>query len=227
MDPLFERRSLTKTVHLNPKFIQNDMRLPLLAQLKMDYEGRCLAEGYIERNSITIEPNGWTAGRLNYIRGGVDYSVTFQADICMPHVGQKFKAPVKLRSKIGVHAETPPIKVLLPRDLHFDNPDFDIIAENDEVEFEVIGSQFKQQDDTIVVVGKLMTKIKPDTEQPLLASVSMPEAEESKAVSFSENPSEEKHVMITSEAQQAKTGTRRKLKKPNDDVNTNDLVLSV
>jgi len=226
MDPLFERRELTKTVHLSAKFIQNNIQSSLLAQVKMDYEGRCLAEGYIERNSITVIEN--SVGKVNYIRGGVDYSVRFQADICMPHVGQKFKAPVKLRSKIGIHAETPPIKVLLPRDLHFDNEDFDSIVENDEIEFEVIGSQFKQQDDTIVVVGKLMTKIKPDTEQPLLASVTMPETQESSTVSFAENSSEEKRVTISPESQQTKsTGIRRKLKKPTDDLNTNDLVLSV
>ena len=227
MDPLFERRELTKTIHLNAKFIQKNIQSSLLAQVKMSYEGRCLSEGYIERNSITVVE--YSVGKINYIRGGVDYSVRFQADICMPHVGQKFKAPVKLRSKIGIHAETPPIKVLLPRDLHFDNPDFDNINENDEVEFEVIGSQFKQHDDNIVVVGKLLMKVKPDTEQPMLSSMMIPEVQDQdqKSVSFTENSSEEKKVTITSDVQQAKTGTRRKLKKPTDDLNTNELVLSV
>jgi DNA-directed RNA polymerase subunit E'/Rpb7 len=222
MDPLFERRELTKLVHLNSKFVQKHIQPHLLAQLKMDYEGRCLTEGYIERNSITIIE--YSIGKSNYVRGGVDYSIRFQADICMPHVGQKFKAPVKLRSKIGIHAETPPIKILLPRDLHFENAEFDTIVENDEVEFEVIGSQFKQQDSTIVVIGKLLTKVKADVEEPLLMSAQIPEFVEPK---FSENATEEKQVTITSDTQQSKTGTRRKLKKPTDDLNTNELVLAI
>jgi DNA-directed RNA polymerase subunit E'/Rpb7 len=220
MDPLFERRELTKLVHLNSKFVKNNIQPYLLAQLKMDYEGRCLTEGYIERNSITIIE--YSIGKSNYVRGGVDYSIRFQADICMPHVGQKFKAPVRLRSKIGIHAETPPIKILLPRDLHFENTEFDSIAENDEVEFEVIGSQFKQQDDTIVVIGKLLTKVKAEVEEPLLMSTQI---DETPVVNFSESAPEEKQVTITPDL--PKTGTRRKLKKPSDDLNTNDVVLAI
>lgn len=220
MDPLFERRELTKLVHLNSKFVKNNIQPSLLAQLKMDYEGRCLTEGYIERNSITIIE--YSIGKLNYVRGGVDYSIRFQADICMPHVGQKFKAPVRLRSKIGIHAETPPIKILLPRDLHFENTEFDTIAENDEVEFEVIGSQFKQQDDTIVVIGKLLTKVKAEVEEPLLMST---QVDETPVINFSESAPEEKQVTITPDL--PKTGTRRKLKKPTDDLNTNDVVLAI
>ena len=123
MDPLFERRQLTKKVHVNSKFLQKNVQSSLLSQLKANYENRCISEGFVQRNSVTIV--NYSLGRANYIKGGVDYDVVFQADICMPHAGQRFKAPVKLRSKIGIHVETPPIKVLIPRDLHIGNEDFD------------------------------------------------------------------------------------------------------
>jgi DNA-directed RNA polymerase subunit E'/Rpb7 len=227
MDPLFERRELTKTVHLSARTVHKSIEKSLLTELRLSYEARCLAEGYIERNSITVVQ--YSFGKINYTRGGIDYNVRFQADICMPHVGQKFKAPVKLRSKIGIHAETPPIKVLLPRDLHFDNPDFDTINDNEEVEFEVIGTQFKQQDDTIVVVGKLLTKVKPDIEQPLMSQNVVPDlSDQPLASTSSENASDEKRVVVTAASQpQAKTGIRRKLKKATDDVNTNEHVLTL
>jgi DNA-directed RNA polymerase subunit E'/Rpb7 len=130
MDPLFERRNLKKLVHIHSKFLQKNIQASLLAQLKMNYEGTCIPEGFIEQNSITIL--NYSVGRANYIKGGVDYSGEFQADICMPHAGQKFRAPVKLRSKIGIHAETPPIKVLIPRDLHLGNEDFENIKVDDD-----------------------------------------------------------------------------------------------
>lgn len=156
MDPLFERRELTKKVNIHAKFMQKNIQSSLMAQLKMQYQGRCSAEGYIHKDSLTIL--NYSLGRANYLKGGMDYHVTIQADICLPHIGQKFKAPIKLRSKIGLHAELLPIKILIPRDLHIGNDEFDTINTDDEVEFEVIGSQFKQGDEFIIVVGKLISK---------------------------------------------------------------------
>jgi DNA-directed RNA polymerase subunit E'/Rpb7 len=154
MDPLFERRELSKKVKIHSKFIQRNIQASLLAQLKMQYQGRCSAEGYINKDSLTIV--NYSLGRVDYIKGGVNYDVIIQADVCLPHPGQKLKAPVTLRSKIGVHAETGPIKVLIPRDLHIGNDQFDSISAEEEVEFEVIGSQFKQGDEYIIIVGKLI-----------------------------------------------------------------------
>jgi DNA-directed RNA polymerase subunit E'/Rpb7 len=175
MDPLFERRELSKKVHIHSKFLQKNMQASVLAQLKMNVEGRCSAEGFIQRNSITITK--YSLGRTNYVKGGVDYDVQFQADICMPHEGQKFKAPVTVRSKVGIHAETPPLKVLIPRDLHIGNADFENVKVGEDIEFEVIGSQFRQQDTDIIVVAKLLSKIAPDVENPLVAPT-MPTADE-------------------------------------------------
>jgi DNA-directed RNA polymerase subunit E'/Rpb7 len=152
------------------------MQASILAQLKMNYEGKCSAEGYIQRNSITIV--NYSLGRSNYIKGGVDYDVQFQADVCLPHAGQIFKAPVVVRSKIGIHADTPPIKVLIPRDLHIGNENFEKVEIGDDVEFEVVGSTFKQQDRDIVVVARLVGSVKetvkeaePEAEVPVVAEV--------------------------------------------------------
>jgi DNA-directed RNA polymerase subunit E'/Rpb7 len=154
MDPLFERRELKKKVHIDSKFLQRNMNASILAQLKMNYEGICSAEGFIERNSVTLKE--YALGKTNYVKGGSDWDVTFQADVCLPHPGQKLKARVTVRSKVGIHAETPPIKVLIPRDLYFGNEEFAKIEEGDDIEFEVVGSQFKQKDTEIIVVGKLL-----------------------------------------------------------------------
>jgi DNA-directed RNA polymerase subunit E'/Rpb7 len=157
MDPLFERRELTKKVHIHSKHLQRNIQSSLLAQLKTHYQGRCLAEGYIQPDSFTILK--YSVGRANYLKGGVDYDVTFQCDVCLPHSGQHFKGKVVLVSKAGLHIELAPLKVLIPRDLHLGNPTFEGIQMDMETEFEVIGSQFKQGDETIVVVGKLVGQV--------------------------------------------------------------------
>jgi DNA-directed RNA polymerase subunit E'/Rpb7 len=154
MDPLFERRELTKKVHIHAKYIQKNIQSSLLAQLKNHYQGRCLAEGYIHPDSFTILK--YSVGRANYLRGGVDYDVSFQADVCLPHPGQTFRGNVVLVSRIGLEVELSPLKVLIPRDLHLGNPTFEKIQSGQEVEFKVVGSQFKQGDEDIVVVATLV-----------------------------------------------------------------------
>ena len=163
-DPLFERRALVRNVHVDAKFLQRNIEASLLAQLRHKYEGVCAAEGYLLQRSIAILEH--SLGRTNFIKGGLDYTVKFQADVCMPHPGQTFRAPVALKSKIGIHAEMTPLKVLLPRDLHIGNGDFETVKEGEDIEFEVVGSRFQQGDDSIVVLGKLKTLIKPAAEAP-------------------------------------------------------------
>lgn len=160
MDPLVERRELTRNVHLVAKDLKRNIEASLLAQLRHQFEGRCVPEGFLMRRSITVVEH--SLGRMNLIRGGLDYVVKFQADVCLPHPGQLFRAPVVLKSKIGLHAELPPLKILLPRDLHIGNGEFDEATEQQEIEVEVIGSRFQQGDETIVVLGKLRSLVKPE-----------------------------------------------------------------
>jgi DNA-directed RNA polymerase subunit E'/Rpb7 len=212
MDPLFERRELTKKVHIHARFLQRNIQASLMAQLKMQYQGRCLTEGYIQKDSITITK--YSVGRANYIRGGVDYDVAFQADMCMPHVGQRFKAPVVLKSKIGLHAEVTPIKVLIPRDLHIGNDSFEAIEVAREIEFEVVGAQFKQGDDEIIVVGKLLALVQPEPE--LLGNTPLFGSTEGLDVPpLDLNSGSDKKIVITAPVAEEKP-KRRKLKRQDE-----------
>jgi DNA-directed RNA polymerase subunit E'/Rpb7 len=175
-DPLFERRALVRNIHIDSRFLQRNIQASLLAQLRLKYEGVCVAEGYIQRRSITIVEH--SLGRTNLIKGGLDYTVKFQADVCMPHPGQVFRAPVTLKSKIGVHAEMTPMKALLPRDIHIGSTDFEQIKEKEEIEFEVVGARFQQGDDSIVVLGKLRNIVLPSQQQETGASNAAASVEE-------------------------------------------------
>jgi DNA-directed RNA polymerase subunit E'/Rpb7 len=209
MDPMFERRQLSNKVHVHSKYIQKNMLPSILAQLKTTIEGRCISEGYVQKDSITVI--SYSLGRVNQIKGGVDYDVVFQADICFPHPGQIFKAAVALRSKIGVHADVTPLNILIPRDLHIGNQEFEQLELNQDFEFEVIGPQFKQQDKVIVVVGRLRTALKPAPLQPLLHAIIEPVVPILNQ-NIGTNNEEKIVTVLPTETTTKKT---RKLKKPN------------
>ena len=157
VDPLFERRELVRVLGVPAKYVQRNIRGSLLAQLGGQVEGKCGVEGYVQpKSSVILEHS---LGRVDMLHSGVQYRVRFHADICYPHVGQIFKAPVSFRSKIGIHAELAPVKILLPRDLHIGNAEFDSIADSDEIMFSVLGAEFKQNDESIFVLGRLIQKV--------------------------------------------------------------------
>lgn len=204
MDPLFERRELTRKVHINAKAIQKNMATSLHQQLKGNYEGKCSSEGYIQPDSVSVV--SYSLGRINMLKGGVDYDVIFQADTCLPHPGQVFKASVSLRSKIGIHADISPLKVLIPREIHIGNTDFDKAEIGQDIEFEVVGSQFKQLDRDIIVLGKLRSAIAPSPLMPLLGMEERVEIPEFKAPE-----GDEKVVTVTKTEPEKK---KKRLKKP-------------
>jgi len=154
---MFERRELTRVLPVHSKHLQRNIQSSLLSQIKAQIEGRCGVEGYVQpKSSVIIE---YSLGRMSILKSGVNYRVKFQADICLPHKGQQVTGvPVLFRSKIGVHAELNPLKFLLPRDLHIGNADFEAIVENDTLELEVLGAEFKQNDESIFVLAKLLKR---------------------------------------------------------------------
>jgi DNA-directed RNA polymerase subunit E'/Rpb7 len=154
---MFERRELTRVLPVHSKHLQRNIQSSLLSQIKAQVEGRCGVEGYVQpRSSVILE---YSLGRMSILKSGVNYRVKFQADICLPHKGQQIAgAPVMFRSKIGVHAEVSPLKILLPRDLHIGNEEFESIVENDTLDIEVLGAEFKQNDESIFVLAKLLKR---------------------------------------------------------------------
>lgn len=154
---MFERRELTRVLPVHSKHLQRNIQSSLLSQIKAQVEGRCGVEGYVQpRSSVILE---YSLGRMSILKSGVNYRVKFQADICLPHKGQQItNAPVMFRSKIGVHAEVSPLKILLPRDLHIGNEEFESIVENDTLDIEVLGAEFKQNDESIFVLAKLLKR---------------------------------------------------------------------
>jgi len=203
MDPLFERREMVRNVHILSKFLQKNMLQPLVNQLRMNLEGHCSSEGFILPQSITILE--YSIGRTNYVKGGIDFEVRFQADVCFPHRGQIFHGTTEVRSKIGIHAVLPPLKILIPRDLHIGNQEFDSIELGKEIEFEVITSNFKQMDKDIIIIGKLRSELKAAPLMPLLY------AEQDIKIKETSAPSEsELKVVNVTEVQEPK---KRKLKR--------------
>jgi DNA-directed RNA polymerase subunit E'/Rpb7 len=206
-EKMFERRELVRVVTVPSKHLQKNIQSSILMYLKSHVEGRCGVEGYVQpKTSVIIDHS------LGRVGGQVSYRVKFQADICLPHKGQILKAPVTLRSKIGVHAESSPLRVLLPRDLHIGNTEFEQIVEKDEVEFEVLGAEFKQNDEQMFVLARLIKRI-PAAAPSSIQEVQVPTIEEARPSAKTAAEDEVMQVVIKpTEGAEPKEKVRRKRK---------------
>jgi DNA-directed RNA polymerase subunit E'/Rpb7 len=211
---MFERRELVRVLNVGAKHLQRNIQSSLLSQIKSQVEGRCGTEGYVQPNtSVILE---YSVGNVNILRSGTSYRVRFQADICYPHKGQILKVPVTFRSKIGVHAEMSPLRVLLPRDLHIANTEFEQIQEKDELELEVLGAEFKQNDEQIFVLGKLIKRIPAaaPTDTGDVQSVVVPTIEDTKTASKSSDGGDEvKSVRIVEPSESSTTARKEPVRR--------------
>ena len=229
---MFERRELTRVLPVHSKHLQRNIQSSLLSQIKAQIEGRCGVEGYVQpKSSVIME---YSLGRMSILKSGVNYRVKFQADICLPHKGQQItNAPVLFRSKIGVHAELKPLKFLLPRDLHIGNPEFEAIVENDTLDIEVLGAEFKQNDESIFVLAKLLKRT-PSAAEPDAAAappaIEVPTIEGAAAGAGAGSSSEEVKSVVFKQPSEGELSAaavpgprrRKKLLKPTTAVITDD-----
>jgi len=101
--------------------------------------------------------------------------------------------------------------VLLPRDLHIGNPDFETVKEGETIEFEVVGARFQQGDDSIVVLGQLKSLIQPAKEEAPAAASESAEPVVAAGVSNAAGDSALRKVVVeASAAKPAEGGVRRK-----------------
>jgi len=225
---MFERRELTRVLPVHSKHLQRNIQSSLLSQIKAQVEGRCGVEGYVQpKSSVILE---YSLGRMSILKPGVNYRVKFQADICLPHKGQQVtNVPVLFRSKIGVHAELKPLKFLLPRDLHIGNTEFEAIVENDTLDLEVLGAEFKQNDESIFVLAKLLKRTPASAESAETAgpATEVPTLEPASASAGAGSDGEVKAVVFKQPSESELTAAaaprrRKKLLKPTSAVITED-----
>ena len=87
-----------------------------ILQTLINLEGKCIGEGYVQRNSVKVMTHS-----SGILRGKqVLLDVVFEARICHPVEGMKIRCIIKNVTKAGIRAETDeeisPIVVFIARD---------------------------------------------------------------------------------------------------------------
>jgi len=166
-DTLYHRCLLEIKILLLPNEIGlNKTQDNLQKSIASRIEGKCITEGFVRPNSVTIKQYSSGIIKGEYI----EFHVNFECKICLPADGMWLKnCKVRSKTKAGIHADvydgsTIPITVFVLRD-HFANTErYEKINEDNYINVKVIGSRFELNDDCIEVIGEIMPSTSSNTQ---------------------------------------------------------------
>lgn len=149
---------LTRRVVLPFKALGNNITELILENLVDEYEGKCVKEGFIKKNSIRII--NFTTGKLKST--SVIFNVNFECLVCSPVEGMTMKVLVKNVTKAGLRCEikggSSPVIVFIARDHHYKSKNFSNIKVDDEIIIRVVGIRYELNDTYISIIGELVNK---------------------------------------------------------------------
>jgi len=172
---VYTRCLINRKIILPITSIGKNLQKVIEENVKDNYEGKCLVEGYIKNDSTKIIT--YSSGII-YRGNNISFEVVFECDVCFPVEGMNIQCVVKNVTKAGIRAESAnevpsPIVVFVAKDHHFNVPHFSEIQEGDKINVRVIGQRFELNDKYISIIGELI-KDKPDYTQQKTKIMSKP-----------------------------------------------------
>ena len=155
MKSILERKVCLDITEIG-KNVKNNLEMKLEKMLS----GKCVNEGYIKPNSIKINNSNYSAGNIN--SSLVEFTVIFEAMVCLPMDDMKIECVCKTITKAGIHAQViddngnMPITIFIARDHHHLDPNFSEVKVGDKIISSIIGIRYELDDDFICAIGKLV-----------------------------------------------------------------------
>ena len=121
-----------------------------------EIEGKCIEEGFIKSGSVSL---------INHSSAIVDginciFEIMFNALVCRPVDGMKFKCIVKNITKAVIRAETnekkSPVVVFIARDHNYSNKYFSTVKTDQIITIRVIGIRYELNDEYISILAELI-----------------------------------------------------------------------
>lgn len=155
MENIYFNCVLTKKIVVHSKYLNENINNYIDNYLKEKTEGKCIDEGYVKIDSIKFLKKSVGILLGSKFTGDITYDVAYSATICNPVNGNIIETSVKSINKFGILCTNGPLKIIIARQLHQNDNDFNDIKENDVIKVEVIGKRFSLNDKEIQIVAKI------------------------------------------------------------------------
>jgi len=161
---IYFKNIITKEVLIPFNNVGDNIEEILKEKIKHKYEGKCIPEGYIKKNSSRIIT--YSCGVIN--ANSVKYTVAFECDVCNPVEGMLIQCKCIQITKAGIRAvyvsknesDVSPVNIFVAREHHVNSNILNKTKENDLIKIKVIGIRYELNDSYIAILGEIKEIIK-------------------------------------------------------------------
>jgi DNA-directed RNA polymerase subunit E'/Rpb7 len=151
---LFEEKLFLSPKDMNQISMKNTIDTILLRHLSSKLEGRCSKHGFVIPGSLEILSRSMGTIENGTYTGNILFHVQTQGRVYNPVNGTRLIGTIEKQNKMGLYSiYKNSIRILIPRDLHIGNEDFDKLVKGDTIEVELRKSRFQIHDPFILSVG--------------------------------------------------------------------------
>jgi hypothetical protein len=149
----------TKVV-LNPKDLSKDIEnidALLQEKIRTQYESKCNRSGYVLPNTIKMLSRSIGMIEKGRYTGDILFYAEVQCKVLQPPDGFGLVGEVIRKNKMGMYVNyKDAIRIMIPRDLHIGNVEFDSVQVGDRVRVEIKKSRYQVNDTYILSVGMFL-----------------------------------------------------------------------
>lgn len=160
MDELFISTKIKSSVSIDPKDLNNNLNRKIISKIRNDVEGKCVKNGYVKKNSVKLIKRSLGESLTSQFNGNVIFHIEYLVDLCNPLEGAGINCRVLNVNKMGILAgiddiEDSPLNILLAKQHHINNPEFEDLKVDDQINIRVLGKKYEFGDSQIAIIGLL------------------------------------------------------------------------
>jgi DNA-directed RNA polymerase subunit E'/Rpb7 len=145
-------------IYLTPRDMNRVASQPidsiLSSHLKEKLENKCSHHGFVVPNSLEILSRSMGQIENGKYTGNIIFHVQAQGRVYNPANGTRIIGKILKKNKMGVYMiYKNAIRILVPRDLHIGNEEFEALQPQDTIEVEIRKSRFQMNDKYILSVA--------------------------------------------------------------------------
>ena len=129
----------------------------LLSKMKKSLEGKCSKHGYVIPDSLELLSRSMGSAEKGRFTADFIYYMKAQGKVYNPPDGLQVEGEIIRKNKMGLYVIIhDAIRIMVPRDLHIGNEDFDRLEIGDKIRIEIKKSRFQVNDTHIMSIGQYM-----------------------------------------------------------------------
>jgi DNA-directed RNA polymerase subunit E'/Rpb7 len=196
---LFEEK-----IYLSPKDMNRVAKQPIdtIIQdyLRTKLGNQCSQHGFVNPESLQILSRSMGMIENGRYTGNIVYHVQAQGTVLNPANGTRVTGTILKKNKMGLYiVYKDAIRILVPRDLHLGNEEFEQLETGDTIEVEIRKSRFQIHDKFILSVGVFVKRTEQAVGEAPVALAAPVMAEETKEAEDEEETSKENETAAEEE----------------------------